>query len=87
MDDLFQRIARVMEDDVADDIRRAKRGSEGGVMVDDEDNYHHCGICGIAPCDCGESQETSECAGCSFCDIEGEEEGAAASHTPTEDRP
>lgn len=45
-----------------------------------EENYHHCAICGIAPCDCGESQETSECAGCSWCDMDDEDEGVEAPH-------
>lgn len=53
-------------------------------MTDEEleANYHHCAICGIAPCDCGERLDTGFCAGCHFCacDMEVESEGAEAPH-------
>lgn len=35
--DIFQRIVRVMEDDIADDIRRAKCGSQGGGVMGEEE--------------------------------------------------
>ena len=39
----------------------------------DEENYHPCVYCGIAPCDCGEYVDTSWCKGCSCCEDDEEE--------------